>query len=145
MRKAIGLFVLPLCFALLAMPAAHARLEHNPPVVTFDSTPDQMLMAPPAGQDRITGTVTDDLAGVKKIIVTAVWHAQELQPGGVTITQQNRMSLTCDDAKLSCTWATTVPNFVPGYWTLSAEATDLATNVATTAGPRVLVIFPTTS
>jgi hypothetical protein len=133
-----------LCVSLVFVSGgAHAAGEKVPPTVTFDTQQDQMLMAPPVGQDRITGTVSDDSSGVKEIVIIAVWRPTDVIT--LSITQTNPVNLKCDAARLSCTWSTTVPNFVPGYWQISAKATDLNKNVANVVGPRVLVIVPTTS
>lgn len=125
-------------------PGAHAIVDdETPPTVTFDNTEGQIVMAPPVGQDRITGTVSDG-GGIKSIQMWAIWRAHDVPDVPVvSISQPHQTSLNCNGDRTACTWSATVPNFVPGYWQITAVALDYGKNENNAKGPHVLVVVPT--
>jgi hypothetical protein len=79
----------------------------------------------------IPGTASDNLSGVKKVVVT---YTNALLGGTTTYTA----SLGCNPAGTGCTWTTPAPGL--GLFNASVITTDVADNVDPTAGNSTLVI-----
>lgn len=102
------------------------------------SAPPGTTIATPAGMlgrgSPVTGGATDDL-GVAFVMVTYDPDVPVLATAAV------RASLACDPGGSPCTWTTTQPLLAPGWYTVSAAATDVQ-GIAdpSPASVRVLVV-----
>jgi hypothetical protein len=87
------------------------------PVTAFTTASPGIVL--PTG--AVTGTVTDDRSGVDTVVVTFT----PLLPTGIVVVNA---TLSCNANRRSCTWSAAAP-LIPGVYTVTAQATDLAGNV----------------
>ncbi len=86
------------------------------PVSAFSTSNNGIVLT----TQSVTGTVTDDRSGVDTVTVT---FTPLLPTGGSTV----QALLSCNANRRSCTWSAVVP-LIPGVYTVTVRATDLAGN-----------------
>ena len=105
-------------------------------IVVDGTAPTSAITGPPSGSllvpgvSSITGSATDNVAGVAGVVV--IYTPQVL--GSPTTASA---ALTCNPSPPSCTWTSTVPALAPGAYQVQSQATDLAGNVET-PGPGTI-------
>ncbi|MCA1840195.1 MAG: YncE family protein, partial [Actinobacteria bacterium] len=81
---------------------------------------------------QVTGTVTDDLSGVRDVEVTFA---------GTGLTVRSATLNCTTTANLSCTWTATVPD-LPGAFTVRAKATDRAGSTQDIGSLGAITVIP---
>lgn len=112
--------------------------DHTPPVSSFTTSSPAVLLAPPAGSDRVRGTAGDDSSGIRS--VTVRWEIP-----GLFYAVFVPADLACTGTYGRwCSWSAPGPWFPgmpaaqPGVWTATVGAVDHAGNAA--SGPTITVV-----
>lgn len=100
--------------------------------ITFDQSDGDVLVYVSVAQAGATGTVSAAGAGVDFLDVT---FRNDITGARTTV----HAALNCNPDRTDCTWQVD-PRLLPGRFTLSATAQDIAGNVTTASGPNVLLI-----
>ncbi|MBI4729575.1 MAG: SBBP repeat-containing protein, partial [Acidobacteria bacterium] len=105
--------------------------DATPPASTLD--PNEVITTSPGPVGAVTGAATDDLAGVASVTVTFVSQSS----GKATSVSAG---LSCNANRRSCRFrAQPPPTTIPGYYIVTAQATDRARNTES-PGPSMTVL-----
>lgn len=133
-----------LAFAALAVTAPGASAaDTSPPRVAF-TTPNRAVVVSPV--DAVRGVATDDVAGVVRVRVTFCGNGTLYAGGGwscgglvTTVIESVDASLSCVNARRSCTWAATPP-VQPDNYLVFATATDGAGRTGSAPDPILVTV-----
>lgn len=150
MKRAI---LLSLALMTAAGTGTAAIRDRTPPSVAFRTIDGQFFYAPtqnPLVEHRVLGTATDSVSGVRTVSVSYrpcdSLSGPCLRPGWEFVQEsinQNLMfppttSLSCDRSHRSCSWSMTSPPS-PGFYLVTASATDVAGNRSKIRAIRIVV------
>lgn len=98
------------------------RTDATPPSATIKAARQGLTIT-----NRVTGTAADATSGMASLTVTYSPTLNPLNLGALGSTQTVQAQLTCDPARLECTWLAPKPRQL-GLWKATAVARDIAGN-----------------